>query len=150
MNKNNKTGVPRSHPDYHKLWRKKNIDKCRINERNYHKRHPEKYQEKIKRNSLRMRKYRKAHPEARVREQYGKEAAEFWLKYLSEGCKKCGTHKNLTLHHIDRNNKNNKPENLVILCRRHHTEVERYYDKEDRIILVKWFNSWIHQVSSTV
>lgn len=35
-------------------------------------------------------------------------------------CSKCGSTKNLLVHHLDSNRTNNKPENLVCLCKRCH------------------------------
>lgn len=35
-------------------------------------------------------------------------------------CENCGRNYNLEVHHLDGNNKNNKPENLIKVCRRCH------------------------------
>jgi len=110
-----------------KQWRKTHPDKR--NRRDYNREY--------------SKKYRKIHPECRIREKFGSDAAKFWLDHFKEGCKKCGIYTTLSLHHIDRNKKNNSETNLVILCRKHHTELERYFDSEDRPILLKWFNNWI-------
>ena len=143
MNKGNKTGVLRSDPNYLKEYRRTHPNVQKDADKRYIENHPDKYQDKIDRNTKRMREYRKTHPESRIRENYGDEAAEFWLLHYQEGCKKCGKKTTLHLHHIDNNEENNKSENLVILCREHHIEVHRYYNEEDRWILVKWFKNWM-------
>lgn len=50
-----------------------------------------------------------------------KEQTRQWLgrkvqKYKKEACEKCQSSHELQVHHIDRNWKNNEPENLMTLC----------------------------------
>lgn len=145
MRKDNQTGVLRKDPNYQRVYRLKHLKKYHDADKRYADSHPEKIRRKGR---LYSAKYRKEHPEARIRENFGDEAAKFWLAHYREGCKKCGAHEKLSLHHIDHDKTNNKPENLAILCMHHHMEIERYYDEEDRPIIRKWFNNWLSKSHS--
>jgi len=50
-----------------------------------------------------------------------------WFKELKQGesCKLCGNKKDLQIHHIDENRKNNQISNLLILCRSCHSKQHR-------------------------
>jgi 5-methylcytosine-specific restriction endonuclease McrA len=76
---------------------------------------------------------------------YGKDwkkLSEKIIKERGEICEHCGKKRNneerykgwLTVHHKDRNPKNNNPENLIVLCPRCHF----YYE---RLINLGYFNS---------
>jgi len=45
------------------------------------------------------------------------------LENLKQKCSLCNSKKNLEVHHIDQNRKNNKLLNLIILCRSCHTKI---------------------------
>ena len=51
--------------------------------------------------------------------------AEIWYRvvcfqYYDKKCAICGWNKSVDVHHIDGNNKNNDPQNLIPLCANHH------------------------------
>ena len=40
-------------------------------------------------------------------------------------CEICGDDRNIVIHHLDQNRRNNKPENLIMLCKSCHAKVHR-------------------------
>ena len=58
-----------------------------------------------------------------------KKAKHKWKEKLGGCCSVCGSQTHLELHHIDKNRKNNKLSNLVLLCRKHHRAVHKSYLK---------------------
>lgn len=56
-----------------------------------------------------------------------------------KACVICGFDKIVTVHHIDENKKNNKPENLIPLCPNHHEMIHcNKWKKEVQPIIDKW------------
>lgn len=45
-------------------------------------------------------------------------------------CAKCGSTKNLLVHHKDHNRQNNAPENLICLCKKCHQQIHCIRDKQ--------------------
>jgi hypothetical protein len=58
------------------------------------------------------------------------------FKYYDKQCAICGWDKSVDVHHIDGNNKNNDPKNLIPLCANHHrlTVMLEYKDEIDKQI----------------
>ena len=52
------------------------------------------------------------------------------FKHWKQECAICGFDKIVAVHHIDENNKNNKPSNLIPLCPNHHEMVHSKWCKE--------------------
>jgi hypothetical protein len=68
------------------------------------------------------------------------------FEYYDKVCVHCGSEKNIQIHHIDKNRKNNHPSNLRVVCASCHMKVEhpdilqklqegakRYREKQKRI-----------------
>lgn len=51
---------------------------------------------------------------------------------IIEKCELCGSTKNLVVHHIDHNRRNNSKENLMVLCKKCHQEHHCVRDKNGR------------------
>ncbi|MEK6880326.1 MAG: HNH endonuclease signature motif containing protein, partial [Nanoarchaeota archaeon] len=60
------------------------------------------------------------------RKPYGKEFGPELKLQIKERdnfiCQECGDYRDLTIHHIDYNKKNNNPNNLITLCRSCHSQ----------------------------
>jgi len=52
--------------------------------------------------------------------------------YLKKDCFVCGSKKNLEFHHLDRNQKNNSIDNLMILCRLCHKQQHAQFRKKQK------------------
>ena len=63
------------------------------------------------------------------------------FQHYDKKCVICGFDKIVTVHHIDENHSNNKPENLVVLCPNHH---EMIHSKEHRDEVVGELVKWDH------
>lgn len=53
-------------------------------------------------------------------------------KFISTRCATCGTAETLQVHHLDKNPANNKPENLMTLCRSCHTKWHWTHDAKPK------------------
>ncbi|WP_138501767.1 HNH endonuclease signature motif containing protein [Spirosoma lacussanchae] len=51
-------------------------------------------------------------------------------RHIKSACQECGTASGLEVHHIDRNIKNNDPENLQTLCRSCHMKLHWKEDEK--------------------
>ena len=50
----------------------------------------------------------------------------FGLNSRTRYCEVCGSQAFIVVHHIDKNRRNNSPDNLIMLCRSCHAKVHRY------------------------
>jgi len=57
-------------------------------------------------------------------------------------CKKCKSQNDLCLHHINWNDEDNRPENLIILCRSCHRKVHAFIPLSENL-KTKWFKQWL-------
>lgn len=59
-------------------------------------------------------------------------ALEFARKRDDYKCQFCWSEKNIEVHHLDRNRKNNDPKNMLTLCRKCHREFHQKRNCEKR------------------
>ena len=57
-------------------------------------------------------------------------------------CVVCGEDKIVEVHHLDENNKNNDPSNLIPLCPTHHKYWHSRYKKKVEKIVLKYIRDW--------
>jgi len=55
-----------------------------------------------------------------------------FVKIIGYKCEKCGVRKNLTIHHKDKNKKNNIRSNLKCLCRKCHDQIHGIIIKKSK------------------
>jgi len=88
--------------------RKRNKEKDRIYSKRYYQKNRAREKEK-----RRLRRFK---------QRLGMEEKEY-RQFLQRGCENCGIEKPLVIHHKDRNIKNNRKENFMVLCRNCHWNV---------------------------
>jgi hypothetical protein len=80
------------------------------------------------------------------KEPYGfdftKELKEYIKKKDNYECQMCFNNKNLVVHHLDYNKKNNKEDNLITLCKYCHGKTNGHRDVFKRLLTIKEF-SWM-------
>ena len=55
-----------------------------------------------------------------------------FVRIIGRKCKECGVRKNLTIHHLDGNKKDNIRSNLKLLCRKCHDKIHGINPTEKR------------------
>ena len=111
-----------------KKWREAKPEKMRRCKANWRKNHPQSY--KI----------------SKLRDRYGEAAVQLFLRDGGK-CIKCGKiaeGRQSAIHHKDWNPNNNTIENLVTLCKRHHTMIHFFVPVPPET-KVEWFNQWINR-----
>lgn len=81
--------------------------------------------------------YNKSRPEEVARhvaksyeKRFGGNRAKHFL--LHPACRKCGTLKDILIHHVDGDRKNNLPSNFATLCRKCHSSLHNYIKLEQK------------------
>ena len=88
---------------------------------NYNKKHSEDTKKKIGLNSGKSRLGKKRKGNIAETDARGRERAERWFNL--KPCEICGSNKS-ERHHKDNNPRNNNPENIMFVCRKHHQEID--------------------------
>ncbi|PIZ82634.1 hypothetical protein COX97_03825, partial [Candidatus Pacearchaeota archaeon CG_4_10_14_0_2_um_filter_05_32_18] len=58
-------------------------------------------------------------------------------KKITSSCVACGFDKVVDLHHLDENNKNNSPNNLIGLCPNHHKMLHDFRYREEMLNILR-------------
>lgn len=77
----------------------------------------------------------------RVTDKYGAEAVDV-LHAANDTCQVCGATRDdirIDIHHIDQNQANGSPENLIVICQSCHWITHRLIASRDRVALLAWF-----------
>ena len=96
-------------------WQRKNQERMRKVEKRWRKDNPEKEKEKVKR-------YRKKYPEKAKAHNYANNVLRKKILEERKVCEKCGSNKNLELHH--KRYENNKKA-ILLLCKKCHLKIHR-------------------------